>query len=121
MSLKFKCLKEIEDYLKEQCIVEGELLPKDEKMIKCFVKSYPEDILLKLNQNQILLLHFMCYKHNTDTDHGSFGMGWGRRAFINTANSLNRRGLCYWDYCGGDGYEFTLDRSKLLSEDVLLF
>ena len=121
MSKKFKNLKEIQSFLEKEWTVDGELKDKDKERLKCFIKSYPEDLLLGLNINQILLLDFMCYKHSVCSDHGSYSMGWSRSSFINTANSLNRRGLCYWDYCGGEGYDFTLDRSKLISEDVLMF
>lgn len=113
-----KNLEDVREFLLED-LIEGD--EKHPIKVDGFIKSYEEDILLELNKNQLDLLFFMFLQQSSDTDHASFGVAKTRRSTINTANSLNRRGLLWWDtsdYYNG-GYTLTLNWDKLKTEDYL--
>lgn len=113
-----KSLREVREFLLKDLIEGDKTHPVK---VEGFVNSYEEDILLGLNNNQLDLLFFMFYQHSSDTDHASFGIAKSRRSTINTANSLNRRGLLWWDTSNyyEDGYTLTLSWDKLKTEDYL--
>lgn len=100
-----------------------ELEEKEVVRINSFLKAYEPEVFAELTRNQLVLLYTIVLKDSENTDHLSFSVGWSRRATINVANALVRRGLCYWDlptYSNRDaGQDLTLDRDKLIDREVL--
>ncbi|MCX8796166.1 hypothetical protein [Vibrio parahaemolyticus] len=89
---------------------------RDKERYNDFISAYEMSDLSDLNENMIQLLSYMFWEDSANTDHLSFALGRSRRATINTANALVRRGFLYWDIPTAsnmdDGYDLTIDRSK---------
>lgn len=81
-----------------------------------FISAYEMSDLSDLNERMIQLLSYMFWEDCMDTDHLSFALGQSRRATVNTANALVRRGFLYWDIPTSSnmdgGYDLVIDRSK---------
>lgn len=104
-------------------VAKASLDEKDVKRLNCFVAAYSPETMASLTHSQLLLLYTIVLKDSENTDHLSFSMGWSRRATINAANGLVRRGLCYWDLPTSSnrdaGQDLTLDRDKLVDREIL--
>lgn len=98
--------------------VDQKTLKKMETLINC----YDIEDLITLSGQQLGLIYQMINR-SENTDILSYSLAVSRRSLINTANSLVRRGFCYWDiptYSNrDDGMDLTFDRSKLKCESIL--
>ena len=94
----------------------GKLNDSQKKRHNDFISAYEMSDLSGLNESMILLLSYIFWEDSINTDHLSFALGRSRRATINTANALVRRGFLYWDIPTSanmdGGYDLTIDRSK---------
>ncbi|CAH7407001.1 hypothetical protein VCHA53O466_50209 [Vibrio chagasii] len=97
---------------------EDDLSEKDKNRVDKFLASYDQELAEKLNERQQRMLYYMYHQQEQNTDHLSFAMGWSRRATINTANALVRRGYLWWDIPTSSnmdmGYDLVIDKMMTL-------
>ncbi|MCP4526640.1 MAG: hypothetical protein GY833_12115 [Aestuariibacter sp.] len=124
--MKINSAERIEEIILEKLCFGDKKENLDERSARyldAFPTAYTMETFSSLNENQLMLLFVILQKDSENSDHLSFSMGWSRRATINTANALVRKGLCYWDLPTSSnadgGNDLTIARDKLANPEIL--